>query len=127
RRDPITDPLARFAGQAYNAYDVGLNAKQILWASGKVTGGVALARADRDLAGTEDEITRRDLALKIIDAFYSVILNRKNLTTLEKERKVNEELVETSQRYFKVGRSQLVDVYQVKTQVAVLKLKIEQA
>jgi outer membrane protein TolC len=127
KKDAITDPISRFDGHPYNYYDVGIKATEPIWASGAVWAGIDRAKSDRDAAAIDEALSRRELGLKVIEAFYGVLLHQRNLKTYQKEQKVNEELISTANRYYKVGRSQLVDVYQIKTQVASLELKIQQA
>jgi outer membrane protein TolC len=127
KKDPITNPLALFGGTPYNNFNVGFTATQPLWQSGGLTGAIDVAKSNLTIA----EITRaeaaRDLTLNVITSFYSMILYQHQLETLKKEEAVYDELIKTVTRYYKVGRAQLVDVLQTKTQAAALVPRIAQA
>lgn len=127
RKDPITSPLALFGGNSYNNYTLSLQIAQPIWASGALTGAIGVAKSNRAAADIDQEIAHRELTLNVIQAFYGVILHQRNLATLEREKKVDEELIKAIQDKYKTGRAQLLDVLQTKTQVALLTPRIAQA
>lgn len=127
KKDAVTNPYALFDGDAYNMYTIGAAVTQPIWASGLLSGGIDLANSNRKVGELNDDITQRTLALNVIEAFYSIIQNQRNLSSLENERKVDEDLVKTITKYYHVGRNQLLDVLQEQTTVAQIVPQIAQA
>jgi outer membrane protein len=82
---------------------------------------------DRKISLIDVEIAERDLSVKVIQTFYSVILNQKLLEVLNRQLGVLNETLKTSQSRYQTGRGQLLDLLQVKTQMAILKPKIADA
>ena len=78
-------------------------------------------RADR----LDVEVMERTLTANVIQGFYKVLLNRRLVDNLEKVQRVVNESLLTAQKRLRTGRGQLLDVLQVKTQIALLKPQIE--
>ncbi len=112
--------IAAFGGQPYNSYNVDLKLTQALFASGTFA-AIRNSDFERQINGIDVEIAERDLGNQVIQAFYSVILNQKLLELLNGRLDVLQETLKTSQSRHQTGRGQLLDVLQVKTEIALLK------
>lgn len=127
KKDPVTNPYALFDGNAYNMYTFNAQITQPIWESGLLSGGISLAKSNETVGVLNDDIASRTLALNVVETFYSIIQYQRNLASLEKEQKINEDLVKTITRYYHVGRNQLLDVLQEETTVATIIPQIAQA
>ncbi|MBS1959132.1 MAG: TolC family protein [Bdellovibrionales bacterium] len=127
RKDSATNPLALFGAEPYNQYFAGLTLSQPLYAGGALWGAIDSTKSANQIAEANYQIAVRDLTINVIQAFYSVILAEKNVAILDENRQIDEDLVKTINTYHRLGRSQLLDVLQVKTQLAMLVPKIAQA
>lgn len=118
---------ALFGGEPYNQYGVSLRLVQPLYQSGALLGGLRASQKEREIRQRDLEIASRDLTLSVIQAYYAVIFNQALMETYEKERKVQGQSLETAERYLRIGRGQLIDVLQIKTQMALLTPRIASA
>jgi HAE1 family hydrophobic/amphiphilic exporter-1 len=126
RKDPVIFTNARFAGQGYNFYTASLQATQPLIVFGLFAGADVTAK-NRDIARFDLEVVERDTAVNVIQSFFQVLLNQRNLETLRAVEKIQKDSVTTTQRRQAIGRGQLIDLLQAKTQLALIQPKIEQA
>lgn len=125
KKDATNSPAFRFGGDPYNQYVFDF----------KITEGVGfytrdrfrMAEREQTLSQIDLELASRELYGKVISAFYKVILDQKNLETLNQTQTIERESLLTAQKRYKIGRGQLLDVLQVKTQLALLAPKIAQA
>jgi outer membrane protein TolC len=116
-----------FGGESYNQYTLQLKLIQPLYQGGAITSGLHAAQKELDIRKKDLEISERDVTAQVINSFYAVMLNQQLLDVLNEtlnEQKQTQVLVE---KYLKIGRSQLLDVLQIKTQVALLYPKISTA
>ena len=114
---------APFNGQPYNNYNIDLHLNQPLFGYGSLA-AVRNADYDRQVDIVNVEIAERNLENQVIQAFYVVILDQKLLELLNRHLEVLQETLKTSQGRYQTGRGQLLDVLQVKTQIALLKPQI---
>ncbi len=124
RKDSVLQTyLANFKGEPYNSYNLDLHLAQPLFAYGSLA---AVRNLDytRQINEVDVELAERNLANQVIQAFYSVILDQKLLDLLNRQLDVLQETLKTSQNRYQTGRGQLLDVLQVKTQMALLKPQI---
>lgn len=115
-----------FGGNSYNNYNGDLQLQQPLF----VYGSLAAIRSGNlgiKLNQVNVELQERTLKSQVIQAFHSIILYKRLLTFLEETRPVVEKSVQTSEERRRIGRSQLLDVLQAKTQLALLQPQIESA
>lgn len=110
----------------YNQYKSDLGLVQPLFVYGSFS-AIDSARKGRDINRLNVEITSRDLTNNVIQGYYKVILNNLNVDTLVRQRQILGETVATAERREKTGRGQLLDVLQVKSQVAALDSQIADA
>jgi outer membrane protein len=123
----LTNPNATpFGGSAFNQYVADLKFTQPLFAWGSLS-AVRVANFNRVLNELDLEIAVRTLSNNVIQAFYQVLLNQRLLEILERTQTVVNESLATAQSRLRTGRGQLLDVLQVKTQMALLKPQIESA
>lgn len=123
QQGPQATNTAAFGGTPYNSYNVDLHLSQPLFAYGSLA---AVRNADytRQINTVDIELAERNLANQVIQAFYNVILDQKLLDLLNRQLDVLQETLKTSQNRYRTGRGQLLDVLQVKTQMALLKPQI---
>lgn len=127
KQDAVTNSAtAAFGGGPYNYYNGDIKLLQPLFAYGSLS-AVRQSDYDRKISLIDVEIAERDLSVRVIQTFYSVILNQKLLEVLNRQLAVLNETLKTSQSRYQTGRGQLLDLLQVKTQMAILKPKIADA
>lgn len=114
-----------FGGSPYNLYNVGIKGEQVLLAYGTFS-AVAMAEYDRELGANSVEIARRDLTRRLISVYYRTVMNENLLRLLDEQEKVVGEILSIAQRRVNLGGKR-IDVLQVRTQLALLKPKIEKA
>ncbi len=117
-----TNPL--FNGEAYSIYGSGLMLTQPLFYYGALD-NISRAENDRQIQKIDLEMAERTLTVNIIAAFYKIILNETLLNNLKKNRQVLQRSLQITQHREKIGRSQRLDVLQVRTQIASLDSQIE--
>lgn len=127
KKDPLTNPFALFGGEAYTLYGVGLQLVQPIPLDGGLFGQLKSARAGRDLAALDLQIAERDLQRQVVEAYFSVLLAQRRVASLERNLSVQNELLELTKRRQRIGRSQALDVLQIRTGLALLEPKIAQA
>jgi len=113
-----------FGGNVYNTYNGDLNLTQPLF----VYGSLAALRSANDaiaLNRVNVELQERTLTTQVISSFYNIVLYKKLLMFLEEQKPVVEKSVLTTQERYRIGRSQLLDVLQAQTQLALLQPQIE--
>ncbi len=117
---------ALFDGNIYNQYNIDLKLIQPLLVFGSLA---AIRQADDQvkLSEFDVELAERDLVANVIKAFYKVMSNRRLVEILERTQKVVSDTLTTAQSRLRTGRGQLLDVLQVKTEMALLKPQIEDA
>ncbi|MDR3606525.1 MAG: TolC family protein [Oligoflexia bacterium] len=120
QKDAVLNTQPSFGGNSYNQYQLELKLTQTLWDGGLILAGWKYAQKDRQIKQKSLDITERTVTLAVLQAFYSVLLNRENRDILQKTLKVEQESLVTTQRYYNIGRAQLLDVLQSKTNVALL-------
>jgi outer membrane protein TolC len=116
-----------FGGESYNQYTFQLKLVQPLYQGGAILSGLHAAEKELDIRKKDLEISERDVTAQVINSFYSVMLNQQLLNVLNytlNEEKQTQALVE---KYQKIGRTQLLDVLQIKTQVALIYPRISTA
>ena len=117
---------APFNGDPYNTFTTDLKLTQPLMAFGSLS-AIDVAEFTTQAARLDLEIAERTLTANVIQGFYRVLLNQQLLRNLEKVQKVVDESLATAINRQRTGRGQLLDVLQVKTQIALLKPQIEGA
>jgi len=116
-----------FGGESYNQYTLQLKLVQPLYQGGALLSGLHAAEKELDIRKKDLEISERDVTAQVVSSFYSVMLNQQLLDVLNytlNEEKQTQTLVE---RYLKIGRAQMLDLLQIKTQVALIYPKISTA
>ena len=120
QKDAVVTGNANFGGNAYNNYNVAIKASQPLYVGGAITAGLGVVKKDKQIREKDLEVVERDLSVQVIEAFYTVLLNQQLVALLNQTLAVEKESLATTQKYARIGRSQLLDVLQIKTQIALL-------
>lgn len=115
-----------FGGEPYNLYNVSLKGSQPLFQWG-ILSKVRKAGYERDLQVTELEITERDVIRNVIAAFYKVVVDKNSVEILLDQEKAVQDALSMAQNRMRLGGGRKLDVLQMRTQLALLKPKIENA
>ncbi|MGK5086439.1 TolC family protein [Bdellovibrionota bacterium FG-2] len=126
KKDASNVGTPRFDGEAYNQYAIGLHAAQPLYYSGMFA-AISQARDDRDLASLDVTLTERAIKSSVITAFFNLILQKRKLDTLNQSNVIQKETLATAEKRYQIGRGQLLDVLQAKTQLSLLSGNIDSA
>jgi outer membrane protein TolC len=127
---PVTNGPNPFSFVANNGVREYLALAESSWEldlSGRLRAGLALARANRDLAAADARIARRDLRRAVAVAYYDLLFARRaeglEEAALEQARQF-ERLTRTRQSQ---GESSMADVYKAVTQTASFEQRLSQA
>ncbi len=115
-----------FNGTTYNTYNSTISLTQPLYYFGALD-AVDQSDYERKLKVTDLEVSERTITVHVINSFYNIILNERLLINLSKSKDVLKRSLETTMYREKIGRAQLLDVLQVKTQIASIQPQIESA
>ncbi len=126
QKDGSVIPGAKFGGDPYNRYAAELRGTQPLFVRGTFAGLFSQTQ-EKKIRAIDLKIAERDLTADVIAAFYKVILFRLKYETLLKNEKIQKESLQTGEKRQQIGRGQLLDVLQMKTQLALIRPKIEKA
>ena len=124
RKDPVNTAAALFNGLPYNEYTFLFQANQPLFDGGAALFGIKAANKQKDINTEDLAISERDLSLQVIEVFYTILLNENERLTYEAVLGVDRESLKTAQRWYKIGRGQLLDVLQIQSQIATLMSQI---
>jgi len=116
----------RFDGKPYNQYDATLRLTQIIFQIGTLS-GINAAQKDVGISKLNAQISARNLINNTIQAYYQVVVSARNIDTLLLQQKIVQESLGVAQHRERVGRGQLLDVLQVKTQLSLLEGQIATA
>ncbi|MGZ3772243.1 MAG: TolC family protein [Pseudobdellovibrionaceae bacterium] len=126
QKDAVTSNVARFNGDPYNSYNSSIKLTQVLFQLGSLS-AIDSAKKDRDISKLNAEIANRDLIKNVVQAYYLVVLNSRNIETLVRQQNLIKESLAVAQRRERTGRGQLLDTLQVKTQLSLLQGQISTA
>ena len=126
QKDAADLNFVNFGGESYNQYQVGLNLVQPLFDGGAMFAGLRYGKKDRKIHEYGVQIAERDISQSVIEAFYTILLNQRQLQILQDSLAVDQAALKVAERYFRSGRIQKVDLLQLKTQTALLKPRISQ-
>lgn len=123
KKDASLSNVTLLRRDPYELYNAGLHLVQPIFAFGALD-AIDSAKKDQKISELGVEITKRNLANSIIQTYYQAVVYMKNVESLTKQEKIVHESLSTTQHRQKTGRSQLLDVLQVKTQIALLSSQI---
>jgi outer membrane protein TolC len=126
RKDSVDSPKVRFGGNIYNNYQTDLRLTQSLFIYGSVA-ALESAQKERELRKLDREISERELTNSVILAFFEIVLKVRNVETLRRDEGIVKESLVVAEKRSRTGRGQLLDVLQVKTQLALLKTQISES
>ncbi|MBC7537431.1 MAG: TolC family protein [Bacteriovorax sp.] len=125
-KDAVYTGSPKFNGNSYNQYSSDLKLVQPLYTKGLFS-AIDVADYDKKIQSATIELTERTLTISIIEAFYRFILNQQSLENLLKNQDIIQKSLATSNQRYQKGRGQLLDILQVKTQLALIQPQVEQA
>lgn len=115
-----------FGGESYNEYEAGLKLKQGLFKFGTFD-----AISASDLRSQSEvlklSIEERKLVFSVIQSYFRIYLKSEVVKSLERQQKLVRESLTVAESRSKTGRGQILDVLQVKTQLANLEAQHETA
>jgi outer membrane protein TolC len=126
QKDAVYKGSASFNGKPYNQYGSDLKISQTLYAYGSLS-AINKADFDKKIQNLNSSIVERDITVNIINSFYKLLLYRELFENLNHSKEIIQKSLSTAEARFKSGRGQLLDVLQVKTQLALIEPKIEDA
>lgn len=126
QKDAVYTGTPKFGGDPYNLYSSDLKLTQTLFTKG-LWSAIRVVDFDKKIQLANIEILERTLTQNVIEAFYRFILNQQSLETLLKNQEIIQKALLTSNQRYQKGRGQLLDVLQVKTQLALIQPQVEQA
>lgn len=126
QKDAVYTGSPKFNGDPYNQYKSDLRLDQVLFGKGLFS-AIAVSNYDKKIQQVNIEIEERALTQNIIEAFYRFILNQQALDYLLKNQEIIQKSLAVSQSRYEKGRGQMLDILQVKTQLALIQPQVEQA
>lgn len=127
KKDSVNGGSSIFGGDPYNAYSFSLSVSQPLFVGLGDWAMLSATRKDRQIRLYELEMAERNLTLTTISAFFGMVMYENWIELLSKSHQLQEKALATAQSRYKIGRGQLLDVLQIKTQLALLDSKIANA
>jgi outer membrane protein TolC len=122
----LNTPSPLFNGTVYNTYNSTLTLTQPLYYFGALS-AVDQADYQRRIQVTAVETAERTMTINVVNSFYNIILNERLLMNLKKSKEVLQKALEVTNYRERIGRAQLLDVLQAKTQIASIQPQIESA
>lgn len=122
---PLQEALVLVVKHLYS-YQAGLQLTQPLFAVGSLA-AIDIAEKDVRLRKLDAEITARDLVANVIQGYFQLVLANRNLQTLRKQNEIVQDSLKDTQQRYANGRSQLIDVLQVRTEIALLRGQLSEA
>jgi outer membrane protein TolC len=126
QKDAVYTGSAKMLGEPYNQYSSDLKLQQTLYTYGAFS-AIKVNDYSKKVQELNVEIQERTLTQNVIEAFYRFVLNEHALENLLKTKDIIQKSLATANDRFHTGRGQLLDVLQVKTQLALIGPQIEQA
>lgn len=126
QKDAVYTGSPKFSGDPYNLYTSDLKLSQTLYAYGSLS-AVKQIDYQKKIQDLAIEIQERTLTQNVIQSFYQFILNQHSLENLLKTQEIIQKSLSTANDRYRTGRGQLLDVLQVKTQLALLSPQIDTA
>jgi outer membrane protein len=120
KNSPLLSSDVLFGGNPYNQYQVGLTLNQPLWDGGAILAGYHFAIKDREIKQYALDVQERTTTESVLEAFYTVILNQRLYEIYRQNYTFDKEIQTITERYFKIGRAQKIDLLQVQTQTALM-------
>jgi outer membrane protein len=127
KNSPLLSSNVLFGGDTYNQYQVDLTLNQPLWDGGAIAAGYHYATKDREIKQYALEVQERTTTESVIETFYTVLLNQRLYEIYKQNYAFDKEILGITERYFKIGRAQKIDLLQVQTQTALMPPQISTA
>ena len=127
KKDALNMGTPLFGGEPYNYYQMGLQISEPIYEGGTTFSALNVAKKEKVMRLYDVQIAERDVTVALIESFYTVLLNQRKLSTLQRQEEVEKKVLATAQNRYKIGRGQLLDVLQIKTQLALIQPKIAEA
>lgn len=115
-----------FGGDPYNLYSLSAKGVQPIFVWGSLA-AVRGAGYERDIQNSSVEIAERTVIQDVIAAYYKVVVNQSKIEILLDQEKVVNEALQMAQTRLRLAGGRKLDVLQMRTQLALLKPKIENA
>ena len=126
QKDALYNGSPKFNGDSYNLYTSDLKLNQTLYAFGALS-AVTQADYSRKIQEVNIEIQDRLLTQNVIEAFYRFIVNQQALDNLMKNQAILQQALTSSTQRYSAGRGQMLDILQVRTQLALIQPQVDQA
>jgi len=116
----------KFDGDPYSTYSSDLKLTQNLYVKGSLA-GISIIEQEKKINLAKLHLIERDLEQKVIETFYRFILYQGSLENLLKNHDILKKSLVTSNGRYQKGRGLLLDILQIKTQIALQIPQIEEA
>jgi outer membrane protein TolC len=126
RKDAVIGGIARFGGKAYNQYSSDLEVTQTLFTKGLFS-AVTASNYEVKIQQEQIKLESRRIYQQVLAAFYRLLLHQEAYQYLLNNQKIIDQAVKTTQKRIQTGRSQMLDLLQVKTQAAVLVPQLQES
>jgi outer membrane protein TolC len=120
KNSPLLAPNVIFGGDPYNQYQVDLTLNQPLYDGGAILAGYHFSKKDREIKQYAVEVQERTTTESVIESFYTILLNQRLREIYKQNYALDKEILGITQRYYKIGRAQKIDLLQVQTQTALI-------
>jgi outer membrane protein TolC len=127
KNSPLLAPNVIFGGDPYNQYQADLTLNQPLYDGGAIFAGFSFTKKDREIKQYALEVQERTTTESVIETFYTVLLNQRLYEIYKQNYAFDKEILGITERYFKIGRAQKIDLLQVQTQTALMPPQISTA
>ena len=127
KNSPLLAPNVIFGGDPYNQYQADLTLNQPLYDGGAIFAGFSFTKKDREIKQYALEVQERTTTESVIETFYTVLLNQRLYEIYKQNYTFDKEILGITERYFKIGRAQKIDLLQVQTQTALMPPQISTA
>lgn len=111
-------PIDAIMPKPQTFYDVNLSFSQPLFTWGKVTNAVKIAKMGIQDINLELETKRQDVALRVTQAYYNVLLAEETVSMYEKSLEVQERYLKQTTDYFDLGDATRLDVLRAEAALA---------
>lgn len=125
-KDSELSARPRFNGNSFNSFDGSLVLSQPIFVKG-LWGALSVSNLETKIREIDYKARKREVTLKTIKSFFHVLYSQALINALKRSEAIHRQSLKEAEHRRKIGRSQLLDVLQEKTQLALLLPRIETA
>ncbi len=126
KKDSVGSGSALMDGNSYNQYTSSIKLTQTIFKIGAFS-ALSSAQKNVEIGKLDADIGSRNLMSAVITGYYQIILNSKDVETLLHQQRLTKESLKVAEQRARIGRGQVLDVLQIKTQLALQESTIDEA